>query len=156
MERSVGSAGLEEEVRRSIPRQRARSLAVMCHDGTTRKVERLGRLRESGQPSNEPLAGAEYCMQEKHGRVEVGVKQAPLLVAVQLRDLVRDMHQRARMHSSRVHEVEGRNRPTQMRRANSIRGRDGGEAFSRNGVHRSGHRGVVRTVCTVIRSAPTG
>ena len=52
--------------------------------------------------------------------------------------------------------MEVRNRRTQIRRDNSVRGSGGGEAFSRNIIHRDGRPTAVRTVCTFIYSVPTG
>ena len=48
--------------------------------------------------------------------------------------------------SDELRGAEARNCITQIRRANSVRGSGGDEAFSRNGVHRGGRRTSVRAV----------
>lgn len=51
--------------------------------------------------------------------------------------------------------MEFRHRLTQIRRNDSIRGRGGGKAFSRNSVHRGARPAAAQTVFQIVRSVPT-
>ena len=61
--------------------------------------------RETGQPSSEPVSARVSIIRAEQRRVGVGVKQAPPLVAVQLRKLVRNMRRRAQTLPTAVERI---------------------------------------------------